>query len=199
MSSRPGASNQSRERNRRAGFRSDIQDSRCEAGNIELEAEQAAGKRLLGELLLAQMMASRRRERRAKVAAAKGELGDVGTRKAHARYQLARGRVASRRGAMKQADPHAAFGVGYRPVRMASAIFDPDKDAFVGRAPVACKIECVDRAGARIGVIEDAPVGTEAGTIGDRIAAVDADWTVGIKTVERAGLFLLVVVHRAEP
>src|SRR5579872_872568 len=199
MSSRPGASNQSRERKRRAGLRSDMQDSGCEAGNGGLETKQAAGKRLFGALLVAERVASRGRISHAKIAAAERKLGDVGTRKAHSRKQFSSRRITPCRGAVKQTNPDAAFGVGHRSIRMTCAIFDSDEDALVGRAAILGEIKGVDCAGAGIGVIEDAPIGTEARTVGDHVAAVDANRAVRVETVERTCFFLLAIIHGAEP
>src|SRR5215467_20486 len=113
-----------------------MQNPRWQTRNLSLEMEQSTGKRLFGELLFIQQMARRGGERRAKIVAAKRELGDVGTREADGREQFSPRRIASRGSAVEQTDPHAPFGVGYRSVRMTRTIFDFDEDALVGDVAV---------------------------------------------------------------
>src|SRR5665213_2765468 len=194
MSGRPGASNQSWERKR---FLSAISHRLLrQARKRHLEPEQAARQWLPRTCRFIQPFPGRGG---VGDGAGKGELGHIGDGETYLAHQRAVRRIAPRRPAAEQAGPETAFRIHRGTIGIAGTVFDADENALAGKPALLAHIEAIDHFFQRVGVIEDASVGAEGGTIGDDIAFVQDRRTAGMKAIEHAAGLLLRIVHRAEP
>jgi MFS transporter, SP family, sugar:H+ symporter len=183
-------------------FRSDADcDFRAgDAWHAHLEGEQSARERLSCQIGIAQALARRRRKSCAKIRAAKRDLGDVGSREPHlGDYRTIR-RIAPGTPTAPQSGPKTSLAVDRRSVGIAVCLIDSSETAAIGEAAVGSDIVAVDRAGERVGVIENPPVEAERRAVGDAAFAADA---IGprplVQRVDRAAIARLIVVHRSEP
>src|SRR6185312_13677550 len=131
MSIWPGASNHSWERKRPlavagrrgAGFVSDMSNLVLGlAGNLDVEAEQPAGLRLLSDLVRRQVLGGRGGVDGLQITAGKTDLGDVGDRQPDLAQQPAVRRVAIDAPAEIERVPHIARAVDHRAVHIALAV-----------------------------------------------------------------------------
>src|SRR3569833_378681 len=117
MSRWAGSSNQSRERKRRLGVRSEAMrnDALRGARYVNAHTAQAAGSRLLLALLVRKTFPRGGDVERAQVFAAECSLGDVGHRHGELGHFLAVRRIAVHAPAAVEAGPDVALRIGDRP------------------------------------------------------------------------------------
>ncbi|CAB5370605.1 unnamed protein product [Rhizophagus irregularis] len=170
------------------------------ARHAGVEGEQIAGLGLRRQFGGTQTLARSGRISRAQIRAAKGDLGDVGDRKAHGLDQRARRIIMPHTPAAEQRNPYAALGIGGRSIGMAFARRNLDERRGIAQRAVIPYRHAPHRPPQRIGVIKRGAIGRDRRAVGNRNRR---ETRIGTPTVivpvQPTALRLLAIVHAAEP